>query len=84
MSWITRTCAVAAAAGIAGLAMTGPAMADADDFGQQVVVCAHMMLPYDLSADGSITMAMPDGTTMYFRTFGAMVTFMRSSPMCSG
>ena len=46
-------------------------------------MCAHMMLPYDLNADGSITMTMPDGAVMYFPTFGAMVAFMRSSPMCS-
>ena len=56
----------------------------AGPFGQQVVVCAHMMLPYDLSAGGSITTAVPGGTIMYFRTFGAMVTFMQSSPMCLG
>jgi hypothetical protein len=83
MSWITRTGAVAAIVAIAGLAMTGPAMADTGNFGQQVVMCAHMMLPYDLNADGSITMTMPDGAVMYFPTFGAMVAFMRSSPMCS-
>jgi hypothetical protein len=83
MSWIARTGAVAAVVGIAGLAMTRPAMADTGDFGQQVVMCAHMMLPYDLGPDGSITMIMQDGTSMYFPTFGAMVTFMRSSPMCS-
>ncbi len=82
MSWIARSGAVAAIVGIAGLAMTGPAVADTGNFGQQVYTCADMMLPYDLNADGSITMTM-DGTPMYFRTFGAMVTFMRSNPMCS-
>ena len=46
-------------------------------------MCAPMMLPYDLGPDGSITMTMPDGTSMNFPTFGAMVTFMRSNPMCS-
>ncbi len=38
--------------------------------------------PYDLSPNGSITMTMPDGTLMYFPTFGAMVTYMQSQPMC--
>jgi hypothetical protein len=37
MSWIARTGAVAAIVGIAGLAMTGPTMADTGDFGQQVL-----------------------------------------------
>jgi hypothetical protein len=46
-------------------------------------MCAHMMLPYDLNSDGSISMTMPDGTSMSFRTFGAMVTYMRSHQMCS-
>jgi hypothetical protein len=46
-------------------------------------MCASMMLPYDLSPDGSITMTMPDGTVMCFRTFGAMVTYMQSQQMCS-
>jgi len=46
-------------------------------------MCASMMLPDDLNADGSITMTIPDGTLMSFRTFGAMVTFMRSHQMCS-
>ena len=83
MSWIARLAAVAAIVGLAGLAMAGPAVADTGNLGQQVVMCAHMMLPYDLNADGSITMTMPDGRSMYFPTFGAMVTFMRSNPMCS-
>ena len=83
MSWIVRSGAVAAIVGIAGLGLSSPALADTGNFGQQVVMCAHMMLPYDLNADGSITMTMPDGRSMYFPTFGAMVTFMRSNPMCS-
>jgi hypothetical protein len=82
MSRIARSGAVAAIVGIAGLGLTGPAVADTGNFGQQVYTCAHMMLPYYLNADGSITMTM-DGTPMYFHTFGAMVTFMRSNPMCS-
>ena len=60
-----------------------PALADISNFGQQVRMCTSMMLPNDLNADGSITMTMPDGTLMSFRTFGAMVTFMRSHQMCS-
>jgi hypothetical protein len=27
-------------------------------------------------------MPMPDGTTMHWRSFGAMVTYMRAQPMC--
>ena len=84
MSWIARLGAVAAIVGIAGLAATGPALADTGNFGQQVRVCAHMMLPYDLlNSDGSISMTKADGTSMSFRTFGAMVTYMRSHQMCS-
>ena len=82
MSWIARSGAVTAIVGIAGLAMTGPAVADTGNFGQHVYTCADMMLPYDVGPDGSITMTM-DGTSMYFRTFGAMVTYMQSQPMCS-
>jgi hypothetical protein len=59
------------------------ALADTDNFGQKVYGCAHMMLPYDLNRGGSITMTMPDGTVMYFRTFGGMVTYMQSNAMCS-
>ena len=83
MSWIARLGAVAAIVGIAGLGLSSPALADTGNFGQQVYTCAHMMLPYDLGPDGSITMTMTDGTPMHFSTFGAMVTFMRSNPMCS-
>lgn len=85
MSWIARSGAVVAIAGIFGWGVTGPALADTGDFGQNVYMCANMMLPYDLSSDGSITMTMPGGTSpMYFRTFGAMVTYMQSQqPMCS-
>jgi hypothetical protein len=74
---------VVAVVGALGVGAAGPALADTGNFGQQVRMCAGMMLPYDLSADGSITMSMPDGTVMSFRTFGAMVTYMRSHPMCS-
>jgi hypothetical protein len=64
--------------------VTGPALADTGNFGHQVAICAHMMLPYDLGPDGSITMTMPGAASpMHFRTFGAMVTYMRSQPMCS-
>jgi hypothetical protein len=83
MSWIARLGAVAAIVGIVGLAVTGPALADTGNFGQQVRMCAHMMLPYNLNSDGSISMTMPDATSMSFRTFGAMVAYMRSHQMCS-
>ena len=79
---IARLGVVAAIVGL-GVGVTGPALADTGNFGQKVYMCAHMMLPYDLSPGGSITMTMPDGTSMYFRTFGAMVTYMQSQPMCS-
>ena len=46
-------------------------------------MCAHMTLSNALNPGRSITMTMPDGTSMSFRTFGAMVTFMRAHPMCS-
>lgn len=84
MSWVIRASVVAVIAAIAGLGATGPAVADTSNFGQNVVTCANMMLPYDLNSDGSITMTMPGATSpMYFRTFGAMVTYMQSQPMCS-
>ena len=83
MSRIARLGAVAAIVGIAGLAATGPALADTGNFGQQVRMCAHMMLPYNLNSDGSISMTIPDGTSMSFRTFGAMLAYMRSHQMCS-
>jgi hypothetical protein len=82
MSWIARSGVVAAIVGIAGLGLSAPALADTGNFGQQVVMCAHMMLPNDLNPDGSITMTM-QGTTMTFPSFGAMVTFMRTHSMCS-
>jgi hypothetical protein len=64
--------------------MAGPVGAGTSNFGQKVYMCANMMLPYDLNPDGSITMTMPGATSpMYFRTFGAMVTYMQSQPMCS-
>jgi hypothetical protein len=83
MSKLARFGTVAAVVGALGVGAAGPALADTGDFGQQVRMCASMMLPYDLNADGSITMSMPDGTVMFFRTFGAMATYMRSHPMCS-
>ena len=84
MPGIIRLGAVAAVIGILGLAGAGPALAGTGNFGQNVYMCASMMLPYDLGSDGSITMTMPGATTpMYFRTFGAMVTYMKAQPMCS-
>lgn len=84
MSWIARLGAVVAVAGILGLGVAGPAVASTSNFGEDVYMCASMMLPYYLNADGSITMTMPGATSpMFFRTFGAMVTYMQSQPMCS-
>ena len=83
MPWIARLGGIAAIVGSLGLGVTGPALAGTTNFGQRVYMCANVMLPYDLNSDGSITMTMPDGPVMYFRTFGAMVTFMQSQPMCS-
>ncbi|HXZ78141.1 MAG TPA: hypothetical protein VEH31_45705 [Streptosporangiaceae bacterium] len=83
MSWIARVGAVVVAVGMLGAGVAWPALADTGDFGQQVRTCASMMLPDDLTSDGSITMTMPDGTLMKFPTFGAMVTYMRSHQMCS-
>lgn len=61
---------------------TAPADASTDNFGQGVYNCAGMMLPYYIDSHGSITMSMPDGTTMHWHTFGAMVTYMRTQQMC--
>lgn len=84
MSRIARSGAVLAIAAVIGWGVTQPAVAGTTNSGQKVYMCAHMMLPYDLSADGSISMTMPGATTpMYFRTFGDMVTYMQSQPMCS-
>ncbi len=73
---------VAAVVGALALGAAGPALTSTTNFGQDVYNCAHMMLPYDLNPGGSITMTMPDGMTMDFSSFGAMVTFMRSHSMC--
>lgn len=83
MSWIARLATVAAIAGSLGWSATVPALAGTSNFGQNVYMCASMMLPYDVGSDGSITMTMPDGTVMHFSSFGAMVVSMRSQPMCS-
>jgi hypothetical protein len=83
MPKIARFATVAASVGILGFGVTGPALADTGNFGQKVYMCASMMLPYDLNSDGSLTMTMPGGATMYFRTFGAMVRYMQSQPTCS-
>jgi hypothetical protein len=83
VSWIARAGTVVVVVGMLGVGLAGPALADTGDLGQQVRMCASMMLPNDLNADGSITMRMPDGTSMTFPTFGAMVTFMQSHQMCS-
>lgn len=83
MSNLARFATVVAVVGAVGVGGAAPALADTSNFGQQVRMCAHMMLPNALNPGGSITMTMPDGTSMTFPTFGAMVTFMRSHPMCS-
>jgi hypothetical protein len=83
MSWIARAGTVVVDVGILGAGVAGPALADTGTFGQQVRMCAGMMLPNDLNSDGSITMTMPDGMSMNFGTFGAMVTYMQSHQMCS-
>ncbi len=83
MPWIARLGVIAAIAGSVGWGVTAPASAATGTFGQQVYQCANLMLPYDISSGGSITMTMPDGTVMKFPTFGAMVTYMQSQPMCS-
>ena len=67
---------------LGGLATTAPAHAGTDNFGQSVYSCAGMMLPYSIDSQGSITTLMPDGTTMHWRSFGAMVTYMRTQQMC--
>lgn len=72
----------AAALTVVGLGATAPAHADTSNFGQAVRTCAHMMLPQDLGPRGSISMTMPDGSTMAWRNFGQMVTFMRTHEMC--
>jgi hypothetical protein len=83
MMLIARVGCVAAIVGSLSLGVTAPALADGDNLGQKVYMCAHMMLPYDLNPGGSITMIMPDGTAMYFPTFGDMVRYMQSNAMCS-
>lgn len=67
---------------VGGLATSAPAHASTDNLGQGVYNCAGMMLPYYIDSHGSITMPMPDGTTMHWRNFGAMVTYMRTQQMC--
>ncbi|HEX7996430.1 MAG TPA: hypothetical protein VF506_21130 [Streptosporangiaceae bacterium] len=80
---IARLGAIFAVAGAIGLGVAAPAaQATPANFGQRVYQCASVMLPYYLNADGSISMTMPDGTPMYFRTFGAMVNYMSAVPMC--
>ena len=65
-----------------GVGVSSPASAGTDNFGQAVYRCAREMLPYTLDAGGGITMTMPDGSTMHWRSFGEMVTSMRSLDMC--
>lgn len=67
---------------VGGLSAIPPASAGTNNFGQGVYNCAGVMLPYSIDSHGSITMTMPDGTTMHWRSFGAMVTYMRNQPMC--
>lgn len=83
MPWIARLGVIAAIAGSIGWGVTAPASASTGTLGQRVYQCAQVMLPYYISPGGSITMTMPDGTVMQFATFGAMVTYMQSQPMCS-
>lgn len=77
---IARLAAVLATLGTLALAAT-PAAADTNNFGQQVKMCATMMVP-PAGPDGQITMTM-NGTTMTFANFGAMVTYMQDHSMCS-
>ena len=80
---LTRASVVAGTVLIAGgLAGAAPADAATQNFGQAVYSCARMMLPYYIDARGGITMPMPDGTTMEWRNFGAMVTYMQKQEMC--
>lgn len=72
----------AAALTLVGLGANAPASADTGSFGQAVRTCASMMLPGDLGPRGSISMTMPDGSTMAWRNFGQMVTSMRTQQMC--
>lgn len=72
----------AMAVAVVGLSVAAPANASTDNFGQAVYGCAGVMLPYTISSRGSITMTMPDGSVMYWRTFGDMVNSMRTHDMC--
>ena len=72
----------ATAVALVGLSVAAPANASTDNFGQAVYDCASVMLPYTISSRGSITMTMPDGSVMYWRTFGDMVSSMRTHDMC--
>lgn len=83
MTRFVRLTSLAAITAVIGLVVAAPAAsASTNNFGQRVYQCASVMLPYYLNPDGSISMTMPDGTAMYFRTFGLMVTYMKSQPMC--
>ena len=72
----------AVAVAVVGLSVAAPANANTDNFGRAVYDCAGVMLPYAISSRGSITMTMPDGSVMYWRTFGDMVRSMRTHDMC--
>ena len=83
MRRFARLSSLAVVTAAIGLGVAAPAAnASTSNFGQRVYQCASVMLPYYLNPDGSISMTMPDGTAMYFRTFGAMVTYMKGQPMC--
>jgi hypothetical protein len=73
---------VALALGLAASSPAVPASAATDNFGHAVYQCARAMLPYDIDSRGAITMKMPDGSTMQWRNFGEMVTFMSTYRMC--
>lgn len=61
--------AATVAAGVAGAA-------SAASFGQHVAMCAHEL---GARADAPAVTCTHDGTTMTFRTFGAMVEHMRGT-----
>jgi hypothetical protein len=75
----TRLLALLAAVGAMVVVPAGSALAAADSaaFGQHVASCAREHLGQRADAP-AVTCTMPDGSTMTFATFGAMVQHMRT------
>ncbi len=79
MRKLTRLLALLVAVGAMVIGAAGGALAaeDSATFGQHIASCAREHLGKRADAP-AVTCTMPDGSTMTFATFGAMVQHMRA------